>query len=98
MPLSPPLSNNGEIFQHGLHHLVEHNSNTSYPQELYDEGVHLQSHHGSPTPTQDDGYTYRGQQPRYAYQHQHQDSGLGIQYVSALLRPPLEVQTNIVVG
>jgi hypothetical protein len=33
---------------------------------------------------QDDGYAYRGEQPRYPYQHQQQDSGLGIQYVRIL--------------
>ncbi|KAI9050991.1 hypothetical protein LZ554_005101 [Drepanopeziza brunnea f. sp. 'monogermtubi'] len=76
-PPPPPIE--GEITQHGLHHIVQHNSNTSYPQEQhYDEGIHLQSHYGSPAPQQDDGYRY-SQQPRYAY-HQHQDSGLGSQY------------------
>ena len=84
MPLSPPPPNTEEIMQHGLHHLLQHNSNTSYPQQQYDEGVHLQSNYGSPTPAQKDTYAYRGQQPRYPYQHQHQDSGLGIQYVRKL--------------
>ncbi|TVY19657.1 HMG-box protein STE11 [Lachnellula arida] len=79
MSPSPAPSNNGELLQHGLHHLLQHNSNTSYPHYEHDEGVHLQSNYGSPTP-QGDAYAYGGQQPRYAYQHQHQDSGLGIQY------------------
>lgn len=85
MPHSPPPPNAGEIIQHGLHHLLQHNSNTSYPQQQYDEGVHLQLNYGSPTPVQDDNYGYRGEQPRYAYQHQHQDSGLAIQYVRGFL-------------
>lgn len=73
---TPPPANDGEISQHGLHHIIQHNSNTSYPQEQhYDEGLHLQSHYGSPAP-QDDGYRYN-QQPRYTYQ----DSGMGNQYV-----------------
>jgi hypothetical protein len=82
MPDSPPLDD-GEILKHGLHHLVQHNSKTSYPQEQYNEGVHLQSQstYGSPAPMQDDTYAYPGQQPEFVYQHQHQDSSLGISYV-----------------
>jgi hypothetical protein len=58
-----------------------HNSNTAYPNEQqYDEGVHLQVNYDSPGP-QDSLYSYRNQQPRYTYQHHHQDSGFGIQYV-----------------
>ncbi|KAK6586314.1 hypothetical protein PZA11_001371 [Diplocarpon coronariae] len=77
-PPPPPID--GELTEHGLHHIVEHNSNTSYPQEQhYNEGVRLQSQYGSPAPQQDDGYRY-GQQPRYAYQ-QHHDNGLSNQYV-----------------
>jgi hypothetical protein len=81
MPPSPAPQNDGEIMQHGLHHVLQHNSNTSYPQQQYDEGVHLHSNYGSPAPTQDSPYGYRGEQARYPYQHQHQDSGLGNQFV-----------------
>ena len=86
----PPSSTpgDGEILHHGLHHVVHHNSITSYPQEQgYDEGVHLQSRYSSPG--QEDAY-YHGQKPRYAY-HQHQDSGLGIQYVSFTHLLPIEL-------
>ncbi|TVY50114.1 HMG-box protein [Lachnellula occidentalis] len=75
MSSSPAPSNNGELLQHGLHHLLQHNSNTSYPQKHYE-----QSNYGSPPPPHDDAYAYGGQQPRYAYQHQHHDSGLGLEY------------------
>jgi hypothetical protein len=80
MPLSPAPSNNGDLLQHGLHHIAQHNANSPYPQEKYqnDEGVHL---HGSPAPGYDN--VHHGQPARYAYQqHQRQDSGLGIHYVS----------------
>ena len=83
MPISPPLSNKGELIQHNLHHLVHHNSNTHYPQEQYDEGVRLHSQYGSPTSTPDNNYGYRGQQQSiYGYQHQYQDPSIGMQYVS----------------
>jgi hypothetical protein len=81
MASSPAPSDTGEIVQHGLHHLLQHNSNASYPQQHYDEGVHIHSNYGSPAPMQDDAYAYCGNQNRYTYQHQYQDSGLGIQYV-----------------
>ncbi|KAH8663147.1 hypothetical protein BGZ60DRAFT_541759 [Tricladium varicosporioides] len=76
-----------ELLQHGLHHLVQHNSDTSYPQEHYEhnEGVHLHSNYGSPYHSQADEKVYHSQQhqPRYVHQHQqHQyhDSSSGIQY------------------
>lgn len=83
MTLSPPPSRNSEMFQHDLHHLVAHNANTSYPQPKYDpdEGIHMQTHYESPI-SHEDQYMRRPQQTSYPYQHQHQDSGLGIQYVS----------------
>ncbi|KAE8453804.1 hypothetical protein EG329_009316 [Mollisiaceae sp. DMI_Dod_QoI] len=78
MAQTPPQGE-GEIMQHGLHHLIQHNAATAYPQEQYDEVVHLHPNYRSPTP--DDAYGYHGQQQRYSYQRQHQDSGLGgIQY------------------
>lgn len=87
MSPSPAPSNNGELLQHGLHHLLQHNSNTSYPHYEHDEGVHLQSNYGSPAP-QGDAYVYGSPQPRYSYQHQHQDPGLGIQYVRCMRLAP----------
>jgi hypothetical protein len=96
MPLSPAPSKDGEILQHGLESIVQHNFNSPYPQDQYnqDEGVHLQSSYGSPTPRNDERYNYRGQQPRFGYQqHQHQDSGLGIQYVGILAYQPA-LRTN----
>ncbi|KAF4636955.1 hypothetical protein G7Y89_g1133 [Cudoniella acicularis] len=82
MAQSPPPATNGELLQHDLHHLVQHNSNTSFPQDNFEHGeaVHLQSNYGSPHHSQDDVHAYRGQQPRYGYQHQYPDSGLGIHY------------------
>ncbi|PBP26825.1 HMG box protein [Diplocarpon rosae] len=77
----PPPPIDGELTEHGLHHIIEHNSNTSYPREQhYNEELYLQSQYGSPAPQQDDGYHY-GQQPRYTYQ-QHLDSGSGNRYDS----------------
>jgi hypothetical protein len=81
MTPSPPPASSGELISHGLHHLVMHNSSAIYPHEQqYDEEIQLQSGYASPPP-REDPYTYRNEQPRYMYQHQHQDSGLGIQYV-----------------
>jgi hypothetical protein len=87
MPLSPAPSHSGEIYQHGLQHIIHHNANSPYPSEQYqnDEGVHLQSDYRPPTLGNDDAHGYRGRQLRFAYQqHQHQGSGLGIQYVSGM--------------
>ena len=88
IPISPAPSQGGESLPHGLQHIARHNANSPYPEKYEDEGVHLQQHSGysSPTPGYyDEAYIYRGQQPRYAYQqHHHQDSGLGILYVSVL--------------
>lgn len=99
MPLSPAPSNNGEIFQHGLHHIVKHNANNPYPQEQYhhDEGVHLQSNYGSPVPMTGEAYGYHDQPLRYAYQQPiHQDSGLGsVQYVSSILLRAESLLTRI---
>lgn len=77
MPHSPAPPIEGELLPHGIHHLVQHNSNTSYPQEHYDDGMHLQSHYGSPALQLEDGYY---QQQRYG-QHQYQDRDMGQQYV-----------------
>ncbi|TAQ88318.1 hypothetical protein B7494_g3341 [Chlorociboria aeruginascens] len=78
MPPSPPPSMSEDPVQHNLHHLIQHNANTPYPNEQsdYDEGAQLPSNYSSPTPVHDDTYRYRGQQPRYEYQHQ----GVGPQY------------------
>lgn len=74
MSNSPQPPNDGDILPHNLHHIIQHNSNTSYPQEQhYDDGSHLHSHYGSPMPQQDDGYY---QQQGYGY-----DQGMGSQYV-----------------
>jgi hypothetical protein len=87
MALSPPPSHNGELIDHGLLHLAQHNAHSPYPQQgqYHDEAIHLQPPYGSPTPGGEEAYSYRShsQPPRFAYQqHQHQDSGLGISYVS----------------
>ncbi|KAK0104556.1 hypothetical protein ONS95_004843 [Cadophora gregata] len=75
MSNSPPPPNDSDILPHNLHHLIQHNSNTSYPQEQhYDAGSRLHSHYGSPMPQQDDRY-YQ-QQQGYGY-----DQGMGSQYV-----------------
>jgi hypothetical protein len=91
MPPSPPPSHSGELLQHGLHHVAQHNAENTYPQEHYpNEGAHVQYSYSSPTPGRDDGYTYRGpnQQPRFQYQPQHQESGPGMQYVRVLKLSP----------
>lgn len=82
MPVSPPLSNKGEIYPHNLHHLVDHNAAASYPQD-FDDGMQMGSRYGSPMPA--DAYGYRGQpQARFGYQQPQSNVGLGIQYVSVL--------------
>jgi hypothetical protein len=100
MSLSPPPStSDGEILQHGLHHILQHNANSPYPQEQYqpDEAVHLQPNYGSPTPGPDEMYGYCDQQPRFIYQQQHQDSGLGMPYVGKLIYCMAEA-TDIAAG
>ncbi|CZT01611.1 related to mating type 1-2 protein [Rhynchosporium agropyri] len=74
MSHSPPTPNDSEILPHNLHRLMQHNNNTSYPQEQhYDDGPSVRSQYGSPMPQPDDGY-YQ-QNPSYGY-----DQGMGNQY------------------
>ncbi|TVY82799.1 Transcription factor ste11 [Lachnellula suecica] len=85
MASSPSPSNNGDLLSHEFHHLLQHNANTSYPQENYgnDEDLRINHNFSSPAPSQDGSYAYRGhQQPRFQYQPQHPESGMGIQYES----------------
>ncbi|KAH8592488.1 hypothetical protein B0O99DRAFT_674468 [Bisporella sp. PMI_857] len=81
MSMSPTPSHTGDLLQHGLQHIVQHNANSPYPDRYQDEGVHMQSSYGSPARGLDEAYSYQEQNPRYTYQqHGHQDSGLGIPF------------------
>jgi hypothetical protein len=96
-PPSPPSSSSGDAIHHDLHHLLQHNANTSYPHEAYeyDERLNLgsqsQSSYGSPQLIQQDQrHQYQYQQPRYVNQVQL-NAGPGIQYVSVALNFDEEV-------
>ncbi|CAG8950732.1 hypothetical protein HYFRA_00002943 [Hymenoscyphus fraxineus] len=83
MPLSPPTSNNGEPLMQGFHHLLQHNSNTSYP-EQYDhgEGGRLHSNYGSPIPSQGRPGS-AGPRNGYQYTQQYLEPGHGMPYDNA---------------
>ncbi|KAL5313835.1 hypothetical protein ACEPPN_018258 [Leptodophora sp. 'Broadleaf-Isolate-01'] len=77
MSHSPQPPNDSEIPLHHLHQLMQHNANSSYPQEqLYDDKSRVHSRYPSPVPQQQqqlDGYYQQHQ--GYAY-----DQGMRNQY------------------
>lgn len=86
MPLSPPTSNNGELMP-GLHHFLQHNSNTSYPEQYdHSEGGRLHSNYGSPHPSQGrpSPRPQSRPQPGYQFTQQYLEPGHGMPYVSCL--------------
>ncbi|RDW94339.1 hypothetical protein BP5796_00102 [Coleophoma crateriformis] len=66
MPLATPPAQHSDMFQHGLHHLAEHNASTPYPQGYYDGSVRSAPAYSSPMPEYGRSYPgHRRSRPSY---------------------------------